>query len=124
MTSSRLRFTGQRGELVQRLFPRGIPLLWCPALTHYADDGAIDKARIRAHLRFMHPWVQGFLIPGSTGEGWDMTETEVRTLLDFVIDEIHDLRAHLLIGILKTDVRAMLQGLTETRLAEAADRHR
>jgi dihydrodipicolinate synthase/N-acetylneuraminate lyase len=114
MASPDLRFTGQRQELVQRLFPRGIPTLWCPSLTHYADDGAIDRARIRAHLKFMHPWVQGFLILGSTGEGWEMTDAEVRELLDFVIDEIRTLRAHLLIGILKTDVRAMLQGLAET----------
>jgi dihydrodipicolinate synthase/N-acetylneuraminate lyase len=114
MTTRDARFTGERQELVQRLFPGGIPTLWCPSLTHYAEDGGIDKARIRAHLRSMHPWVQGFLMPGSTGEGWEMTDAEVRELLDFVIDEIRSLPSNLLIAILKTDVPTVLRGLTDS----------
>ena len=72
MTTIRNRFTGQRGPLVETLFPEGVPRLWCPALTHYAEGGQIDRARIRAHVRSMQPWVKGFLVPGSTGEGWEI----------------------------------------------------
>ena len=114
MPSPNTRFTGQRQELVQRIFPNGIPLLWCPSLTHYAGDGSIDKARMRAHLRFMYPSVGGFLIPGSTGEGWEQSDGEVRELLDFMIDEIHEVRAHLLIGVLKTEIGEVLQAMRDT----------
>jgi dihydrodipicolinate synthase/N-acetylneuraminate lyase len=114
MQPSDSRFTGQRQQLIQRFFPSGIPLLWCPSLTHYTDDGAIDQARMRAHLKFMHPAVGGFLIPGSTGEGWEQSDPEVRELLDFMIDEIHQVGAHLLIGILKTKTDDVLQAMRDT----------
>jgi dihydrodipicolinate synthase/N-acetylneuraminate lyase len=108
------RFTGARRELVERLFPKGIPLLWCPSLTHFTDQGEVDRARMRAHLKFMHPHVQGFLIPGSTGEGWEMSDGEARKLLDIMIDEIRGVGAHLLIGILKTDVNQVRATLNDT----------
>lgn len=114
MNSAHTSIGDQRQQLVQRLFPNGIPTLWCPALTHYADDGAIDQARTRTHLRSMHPWVQGFLIPGSTGEGWDMSDAQVRELLVFMIDEMRSLRAHLLIGILKTNIGDARQAMQDT----------
>ena len=37
-----------RAALVRRLFPEGIPALWCPPLTHYTDDGGLDRDRIDA----------------------------------------------------------------------------
>jgi dihydrodipicolinate synthase/N-acetylneuraminate lyase len=103
------RFTGRRQQLLRLLFPNGLPTLWCPSLTHFKDDGAIDTARMRAHLRFMHPWVKGFLMPGSTGEGWEMSDAEVGQLLGFMIDEIRQVDAHLLIGVLKTDIRDVVE---------------
>lgn len=111
MNSYDARFSGQRERLIHRLFPAGIPRLWCPALTHFNDDGTIDRPRMRAHLRFMHPWVQGFLIPGSTGEGWEMCDDEVLRLLDFMIDEIRAVGAHLMIGMLKSEVDDVLNGI-------------
>jgi hypothetical protein len=52
MEQSSNRFTGKRGELIARMFPHGIPTLWCPLLAYYARDGSIDKARMRKHLDF------------------------------------------------------------------------
>jgi dihydrodipicolinate synthase/N-acetylneuraminate lyase len=62
----------------------------------------------------MHPWVQGFLIPGSTGEGWDMSDAQVRELLAFMIDEMRSLRTHLLIGILKTSAADARRAVQDT----------
>ena len=63
-----------RREWLSRLFPEGtVPQLWCPPLTHYLSSGEIDSARIAAHLRFISPWVKGLLVPGSTGDGWELT---------------------------------------------------
>lgn len=94
-----------RADWHARLFPRGIPPLWCPLLTHYRDDGSLDHAHISAHLRHLAPYVKGFLIPGSTGDGWEMSDEEIRELLGFVAPETERLGLHLLIGVLKTEAR-------------------
>lgn len=94
------RFEGPRRQIVDRLFPGGIPRLWCPPLTHYDDRGAVDRTRMRAHLRSMQPWVRGFLVPGSTGEGWDMSAEEAREVVAFMLDEARAVGGHLLVGVL------------------------
>src|SRR5215831_10739407 len=90
-----------RSQFLARLFPEGIPKLWCPALTHYDQDGKIDRPRIEALLRHMSAHVHGFLIPGSTGDGWELSDAEVRELLEIAVEQAHELRLHLLIGALK-----------------------
>ena len=62
----------KRQALIQALLPAGIPRLWCPLLTHYRSDGGIDFERMSAHFRHILPWVKGFLIPGSTGDAWEL----------------------------------------------------
>ena len=42
----------ERQAWMQRLLPDGVPTLWCPLLTHYTDDGALDRPRMRAQLDF------------------------------------------------------------------------
>lgn len=102
-----------RADWHARLFPRGIPPLWCPLLTHYRDDGSLDRERITAHLRHLAPYVKGFLIPGSTGDGWEMSDAEIRELLGFVAPEMEKLGLHLLIGVLKTEASAACSVLRE-----------
>ncbi len=94
-----------RADWHARLFPRGIPALWCPLLTHYRNDGSLDHARITAHLRHLAPHVKGFLIPGSTGDGWEMSDEEIRELLGLALEQTAKLELHLLIGVLKTEAR-------------------
>lgn len=103
-----------RADWQARLFPRGIPSLWCPLLTHYRGDGSLDHARITAHLRHLAPHVKGFLIPGSTGDGWEMSDAEIRELLGFVTPEMEKLGLHLLIGVLKTDADAAKRAVQES----------
>jgi dihydrodipicolinate synthase/N-acetylneuraminate lyase len=98
-----------------RLFPRGIPPLWCPLLTHYREDGSLDRARITAHLRHLAPHVKGFLIPGSTGDGWEMSEPEIRDLLGVVGPELERLELHLLVGVLKTDTADAVRFIRQTK---------
>ena len=66
----------ERMNLIQAIFPHGIPRLWCPPLTHYKEDRTIDFDRMKSHLAYIFPWVKGFLIPGTTGDGWELTEEE------------------------------------------------
>src|SRR3989442_7707200 len=93
----------ERRKLLARLFPQGIPALWCPLITHYDRDGAIDAARTSAHLRHLSPHIKGFLIPGSTGDGWELSDHEVRRLLTIALEQDAKLNLNLLIGVLRTN---------------------
>ena len=104
----------ERRNLLARLFPDGIPSLWCPLITHYAADGVIDRNRMAAHIRHLSPYVKGFLIPGSTGDGWELSDQETRQLLEIALERIAKLNLHLLIGVLKTDAGGMLQSISDT----------
>jgi len=42
-----------RARLMQRLFPHGVPRLWCPTLTHFIAQGEFDEPRIRRHLQLL-----------------------------------------------------------------------
>jgi dihydrodipicolinate synthase/N-acetylneuraminate lyase len=98
----------RRSELVQRLFPDGIPRLWCPPLTHFRAPGVLDQERISQHLHRLRPFVKGILVPGSTGEGWEMNDAQVRELLSVVLDVTRATGIHVLVGVLKTETQAML----------------
>jgi 4-hydroxy-tetrahydrodipicolinate synthase len=93
--------TAGRGRLLNSLFPDGVPRLWCPLLTHYDIKGAINIQRMAEHLAHISPHVQGFLLPGSTGDGWELTAPETQQLLEFAFDQAQKLNLHLLIGALK-----------------------
>ena len=86
--SDRTSMATQRAKLLKALFPDGVPTLWCPSLTHYNHDGRIDGARIEAHLRYLAPDVKGFLIPGSTGDGWLLSDAEFRELLEVALAQL------------------------------------
>ena len=58
-----------------------------------------------AHLRHLAPFVHGFLIPGSTGDGWELSEAERRRVLEIVLEQAPRLRLRLLLGALKADAR-------------------
>jgi dihydrodipicolinate synthase/N-acetylneuraminate lyase len=95
-----------RAALRRRLFPRGVPILWSPVLTHFSAAHRLDRPRIAAHLAHLAGPIRGVLVPGSTGEGWEMSDAEIRRLLDHVLDLAPRLRLRVLIGVLKTDSAA------------------
>ncbi len=97
----------KRQALIKELFPSGIPRLWCPLLTHYRSNGTIDFDRMRAHFKHVVPWVKGLLIPGSTSDGWELTEDETMAVADFAIQQARTHEISLLLGVLKADVETM-----------------
>ena len=103
-----------RRSLVARLYPEGIPLLWCPTLTHFSQKGRFDTDRIRAHLRVLAPHVKGILVPGSTGEGWEISDADSRNLLSIILDIAQALNIHVLVGVLKTDMPSVLASIRDT----------
>src|SRR5436190_23942628 len=100
-----------RQALHAKCFPQGVPRLWCPTLTHFRATREPDAARIRAHLTVLAPWVRGILVQGSTGEGWEMSDADIRALLGIVLEAAKELGVRVLIGVLKTSVEEVLAGL-------------
>lgn len=77
------RITEKRQVFVQLRFPAGVPRLWCPLLNHYGGDGVIDIERMSAHFQHIVTWVKGFLIPCSTGDGWELDDDETLQVAAF-----------------------------------------
>ena len=98
----------EREILVTSLFPTGIPRLWCPALTHFRAHGTIDRTRIAQHLQAIAPFAKGIMVPGSTGEGWDMSDGQVREVLTVMLQAAFELDLRVLIGVLRKDLEQML----------------
>ena len=85
--------------------------MWCPLLTHYSDKKVIDFARMSAHLSHIDPWVKGFLIPGSTGDGWELTDEETLQVVRFAVEECRKRGLFLLVGVLRADTSSMKDGV-------------
>jgi dihydrodipicolinate synthase/N-acetylneuraminate lyase len=93
--------SSKRKNMQDLLFPRGIPSLWCPSLTHFDAGRRIDLRRMQAHLEWMMPHVKGYLVPGSTGDGWDLDDAETETVVRFAIDMARKRGVSLLLGALR-----------------------
>ena len=97
-----------RQALQAELFPAGIPRLWCPTLTHFRAAHTPAPERIGAHLAALAPHVRGILVPGSTGEGWEMSDADIHALLAIVLEAAAAQGIRVLIGVLKTSTEEML----------------
>ena len=98
----------QRSALQAQQFPKGIPRLWCPTLSHFQATHEPDADRIGAHLDALSPRVHGILVPGSTGEGWEMNDSDIRALLSIVLEAAQKSGVAVLVGVLKTSVEEMV----------------
>lgn len=103
----------RRSELLAELFPEGIPSLWCPLLTHYDSRGQISEGRMISHLRHVSPNIGGFLIPGSTGDGWELRPRETERVIQIALNQASQLGFSLLIGVLKPDIESMLGAIEQ-----------
>jgi len=52
------------------------PPLWCPLLTRHTAGGGIDTDAMRRHAATLRPHVDGLLMPGSTGDGWQLDDAQ------------------------------------------------
>ncbi len=102
-----------RARLLKGIFPEGVPFLWCPPLTHYDGQGAMDGSRMAAHFRHLSPCVRGFLIPGSTGDGWELTRAERRQVLAIGLEQARQFNFQVLIGALHPETNEALALIRE-----------
>jgi dihydrodipicolinate synthase/N-acetylneuraminate lyase len=91
--------------------------LWAPLLTHYDDYGAVDLPRMLAQVRSLTSSIKQFLIAGSTGDGWEISDAMLRSLVDLA--QAGDIR--LLFGALRGSTEAVIRSAMaiETALATA-----
>ena len=109
--------TKNRAQLTQGLFPNGVPVLWCPLLSHYDGEGRIDRARMAKHFEHVARHVHGFLAPGSTSDGWELSAPEEQEVVEIALAQAGKFSAHLLVGILRPDLEQ-----ARKRLSEICDR--
>ena len=104
----------EREKLITVLFPTGVPRLWCPTLTHFRAKGELDPMRMERHLNHIAPYAKGLLVPGSTGEGWEMSDDDIRRLLEVVLEAARPAGVQVLVGVLKHTVSDMLRCIDST----------
>src|SRR5437899_6022128 len=107
------RIAKARSEFLESVFPNGVPKLWCPPLTHYDRHGVIDGSRMAAHFKHLSPHVGGFLIPGSTGDGWELSRDERRQVLGIGLEQAQQLKVQILIGALHPETTQALTLIQE-----------
>jgi len=103
----------RRQKIVGEMVGERMPRLWCPPLTHYTADGEVDRDRMAAHWRFMAPHVNAFLVPGSTGDAWEMKDFEVLEVVDLALRLAGEMKVRFLLGALKEDAPATRRGIEE-----------
>ena len=114
MSASIAHLSDTRQTWLRQLLPQGVPALWCPLLTPYQADGQVDAARLSRHLASIAGSVGGLLVPGSTGDGWQLADAEARALLKRLLPLARAHGTAVLIGLLKADTTAVLHQLRDT----------
>lgn len=66
-----------------------------------------------AHWGFMAPHVNSFLVPGSTGDAWELNDSEADALLNLSFKLAADWGIRLLIGVLKDDASTTRQRILQ-----------
>lgn len=79
----------------------GFPTLWFPPLTYYKEDGIIDTCRMAEALEGIYPYSKGVLVPGSTGDGWVLSQEKQEDIVRFFLRGFEFGRFSMMIGALK-----------------------
>src|SRR5690606_16343300 len=83
---------------------------WCSMLTHYTSEGRIDWPRMDAHLNFMRPWINGFLVAGPAGDSDTLDVATRQQLLQWANARLKPRREFLLAAtLLNLDLAAGLR---------------
>lgn len=77
------------------------PDLWFPPLTYYSEGGVIDYDQMNEALESIYPYSKGVLVPGSTGDGWVLSQEQQEDLVRFFLRGFGFGRFSMMIGALK-----------------------
>ncbi|MFC1758923.1 hypothetical protein ACFL2H_09160, partial [Planctomycetota bacterium] len=99
----------QRESLIRHFFPEGMPNLWCPALTHVRDDGSFDTSRMEKQLGRVADFCNAWLMFGPTGNGDQLSDDDVISLLECASQAAARNNAFLFVGAICDSVDQGLQ---------------
>ena len=80
---------------------KDFPILWFPPLTYYKEGGVIDTDKMTDELSKIYPYSRGVLVPGSTGDGWVLSQADQESLVRFFLKGLGFGRFSMMIGALK-----------------------
>ncbi|MCE7029678.1 dihydrodipicolinate synthase family protein [Jiella avicenniae] len=103
---------------------RNEDLLWVPLLTHYCDESpdAPDIRRMGAHLSSISGDVRQIMLAGSTGDGWELTDDQFESLIDFAaIVGRGPSPSRILFGLLRPDTDGVLDRLRRLQARLGSD---
>jgi len=95
------------------------PPLWCPLLSRYDATGVLDLAAMRAHAATLRPHVDGLLMPGSTGDGWQFDDDETRAVVRLGVELARDHGFELLCGAFAPTLDGIMKRIEIVRSAGA-----
>jgi len=108
-----------RHELIQRVLPAAEFPLWVPLLTHYRQEQdrlAIDMARMQRQAAEVGRSIRLWMLAGTTGDGWDLSETQFDALLRFSLSAaFRRLDARTLIGVLRPTTAEVIARIERLR---------
>ena len=60
--------------------------LWVPIISHYQNTKnlELDNSLIQKHIKWLEPHVKQFLVCGTTGDGWNLTDKLILNWLDIL----------------------------------------
>ena len=84
--------------------------LWVPVLTHYDHDTNLDLERTISHWCHLRPNVRQYLVAGTTGDGWNMSDNTLMSWLNLLSDPIAvDTCDRVLIGAFAATTDAVIE---------------
>ena len=87
------------------------PALWFPPLTFYKEGGVIDTDKMARELSKIYPYSKGVLVPGSTGDGWVLSQEKQEALVRFFLKGFDFGRFSMMIGALKPTADETIQSI-------------
>ena len=104
--------TEERASLLRRVLGEKPRRLWCALLTPHrriAGGVEIDLPHLQAHVRSIGRYVGGFLIAGTTGDGWDMNDKQFARIVEEAADDtVFPTGVPRMIGALAATTKAVL----------------
>ncbi len=90
---------------------KDFPTLWFPPLTYYKEGGVIDTDKMARELSKIYPYSKGVLVPGSTGDGWVLSQEKQEALVRFFLKGFDFGRFSMMIGALKPTADETIQSI-------------
>jgi dihydrodipicolinate synthase/N-acetylneuraminate lyase len=110
-----------RNDIKNWVLPEAEFPLWVPLLTHYrqeADTIRVDAVRMLRHASEVCKSIDLWMIAGTTGDGWQVSDEQFAELLNFSLSAaVRRLHPRVVIGTLRPTTEQVLERISQVRRA-------